>query len=608
MTATAAPREETPENLDLGVIGNSVVAALIDRQARIVWHCVPRLDGDPVFCRLLRPNHPEHGIFEVVLRDLASSEQHYIPNTAVLVTTLTDSSGGVLRITDFAPRFKQYDRMYRPAMLIRRIEPLAGTPAIRIRVRPLFHYGASEPSRTLGSNHIRFAAPGAALRLTTDAPVAYVDDGTEFVLSGPVTLILGPDESFTSSIQHVSREFLERTIEYWVEWVRYLSIPFEWQEAVIRAAITLKLCAFEETGAIMAALTTSIPEAPDTPRNWDYRYCWMRDAYFVVQALNRLGATKTMEDFLRYITTVVTQNPDSELQPVYGIIPSAALTERELDSMQGYRGMGPVRVGNAAFAQRQNDTYGSIVLAVAQMFFDRRLPRQGDAALFADLEGLGEKAAALALTPDAGLWEFRGRARVHTHSAAMCWAACRRLAKIAGTLQLPEREAYWHDHADRIRRAIMEQAWNPARNSFVESFGGEDLDASLLLLQEIGFVSASDPRFLGTLDAIGRELRRGNHLMRYVAPDDFGEPHTAFSICTFWYIDALAACGRRDEAREIFEGMLAARNHLGLLSEDVDPKTGALWGNFPQTYSMVGLIVCAMRLSKTWEEAFWRGS
>ena len=597
-----------PRDLNLGVIGNSVVAALIDRRARIVWHCAPRLDGDPVFCDLLQPKLRGDGVFAIELRDLASTTQQYIENTAVLVTTLTDRHGGAIRITDFCPRFKQYDRTYRPAMLFRRIEPVSGTPVIRIRCRPLFDYGATPPDRTLGSNHIRFTAPGAALRLTTDAPIAFIEAESDFVLTGPLTLVFGPDESFAASLTHMAREFQERTVEYWVEWVRYLSVPFEWQDAVIRAAITLKLCAYEETGAILAALTTSIPEAANTPRNWDYRYCWLRDSYFVVQALNRLGATRTMEDFLRYITTTVALNPGQELQPVYALNPAAALEERTMPAFHGYRGMGPVRLGNAACLQRQNDTYGSIVLAVAQMFFDRRLPRQGDAALFRQLEGLGEQAARLALTPDAGLWEFRGRARIHTHSAAMCWAACRRLSRIAGVLDLPDRAAYWRDHADAIRKAILEQAWNPDLNSFVESFGGTELDAALLLLQEIGFVAADDPRFLGTVDAIGRQLRRGNHLMRYVAPDDFGLPHNAFSICTFWYVDALAAVGRREEARAIFESLLASRNHLGLLSEDLDTQTGELWGNFPQTYSMVGLIVCAMRLSKSWEEAFWRGS
>lgn len=609
MTAQNITGKSTHRNsLDLGIIGNSVIAALIDRQARIVWHCAPRLDGDPVFCDLLSPKIEGDGHFSIELRGLQQTSQHYVENTAVLVTVLTDANGASIRITDFCPRFKQYDRTYRPAMLIRRIEPLSGTPVVRVRIRPLFDYGMSQPSRTLGSNHIRFTVPGAALRLTTDAPIAFVDAESEFALTHPMTLVLGPDESFTASITHMAREFQERTIEYWIEWVRYLSVPFEWQEAVIRAAITLKLCAYEETGAILAALTTSIPEAADTPRNWDYRFCWMRDAYFVVQALNRLGATKTMEDFLRYITTTVALHPDIELQPVYGLDPAASLEELTMPGLAGYRGMGPVRKGNAAFSQRQNDTYGSIVLAVAQMFFDKRLPRRGDIALFEQLEGLGEKAAALALTPDAGLWEFRGRARVHTHSAAMCWAACRRLSKIAGLLGLEARSGYWRDHAERIRKAILEHAWNQKLNSFVESFDGEDLDASLLLLQEIGFLGADDPRFRGTVEAIGRHLKRGSHLMRYVAPDDFGLPHNAFSICTFWYVDALAAIGRRDEARQMFEGLLASRNHLGLLSEDIDTVTGELWGNFPQTYSMVGLIVCAMRLSKSWEEAFWRGS
>lgn len=605
---SAAAKAADRRNLELGVVGNSVIAALIDRQARIVWHCAPRLDGDPVFCDLLQPKMENEGVFSIELRDAVTSDQRYIENTAVLVTTLTDANGASIRITDFCPRFKQYDRTFRPAMLFRRIEPVSGTPVVRIRCRPLFDYAMTLPSRTLGSNHIRFTAPGAAIRLTTDAPIAFIEAESEFVLTNPVTLLLGPDESFTASLTHMAREFQERTVEYWVEWVRYLSVPFEWQEAVIRAAITLKLCAYEETGAILAALTTSIPEAADTPRNWDYRYCWLRDSYFVVQALNRLGATKTMEDFLRYITTTVALNPGEELQPVYALNPATSLEERTMPGFAGYRGMGPVRHGNAAYSQRQNDTYGSIVLAVAQMFFDKRLPRQGDVALFEQLEGLGEKAATLALTPDAGLWEFRGRARVHTHSAAMCWAACRRLSKIASVLGLEPRATYWREHADRIRKAILDQAWNAELNSFVESFGGTDLDASLLLLQEIGFVGADDPRFLGTVEAVGRALKRGSHLMRYIAPDDFGLPHNAFSICTFWYVDALAATGRRDEAREIFEGLLAARNHLGLLSEDLDTQTGELWGNFPQTYSMVGLIVCAMRLSKSWEEAFWRGS
>jgi pentatricopeptide repeat protein len=596
-------------DLNLGVIGNSHVAALVDGRGRIVWFCLPRLDGDPVFCSLLKDDDggAGQGFCDVVVEDLASATQAYRRNSAILTTTLADKNGGSLQVTDFVPRFKQYDRIFRPATLVRRIEPLSGACRIRIRLRPMFDYGRIEPGRTLGSNHIRYVSPTTALRLTTDAPISYVNNETVFPLTRPLHLILGADESLADSIHRVTREFEERTYDYWLDWVRYLSVPFEWQDEVIRAAIALKLCSFEETGAVVAALTTSIPEAPGTARNWDYRFCWLRDAFFVVQALNRLGATRTMEGFLDYITAIGSREANGDLRPVYGIIPDSPLEEIEIAGLPGYRGFGPVRVGNRAVEQQQNDSYGSVILAAAQMFFDRRLPRQGDVALFERLERLGEKARALAFEPDAGLWEFRGRKRAHTHSAAVCWAACDRLAKIARALGLEARADAWRTVARDLRAGILDRAWSAQRNSFVACFGGQELDASLLLMQEVGIVAADDPRFVATVDAISRDLRRGRQIFRYAGEDDFGVPTTSFNLCTFWYIDALAAIGRPEEARELFQDMLSRRNPLGLLSEDLDPATGELWGNFPQTYSMVGLIVSAMRLSKTWEAAFWRG-
>ena len=596
-------------SLDLAVVGNSIISALIDRQGRIVWLCWPRLDGDAVFCSLLDgpPREDGAGFFEIGLENLASATQSYERNTAVLTTTLTDSMGGSVRITDVVPRFKQYGRIFRPTMLLRHVEPLTGTPRIRIRVRPRFDYGAAEPTRTFGSNHARFLSATTTLRLTTDAPISYIAEESSFVLAAPIDLILGPDEGFAASIPDTAREFRERTQEYWQEWVRFLSVPFEWQGAVIRAAITLKLCSFEETGGIVAALTTSIPEAPHSGRTWDYRYCWLRDAYFVVHALNRLGATLTMENYIHYITNVAVSETDGRLKPVYRVVPGKPLPEWTVEHLPGYRGMGPVRVGNLAEQQIQNDVYGSVVLAAAQMFFDRRLPQPGDEALFHRLEHLGELAAASAFQPDAGPWEFRGRRDVHTFCSVMCWVACDRLAKIARALDLVSRAAHWRRLADEMHAAICERGFNKQLKSFVATLGGKDVDASLLLLQEVGFIAATDPRFLGTVEAIERVLRRGNHLLRYVAPDDFGVPTTAFTICTFWYIDALVAIGRKDEARKIFEEVLSCRNQVGLLSEDIDPATGEMWGNFPQTYSMVGLIVSAMRVSKTWEESFWRG-
>ncbi len=595
------------EDLNLAVIGNGIVAALVNRRSRVVWYCLPRLDGDPVFCSLLNGNDPQDGFFETTVENLKTAEQSYLGNSAVLATTLTDTQGGVVRITDFVPRFRRHERIFRPALLMRRIEPAAGQPMIKIRVRPVFRYNRGKPSRTHGSNHIRFVDADGSLRLTTDAPIAYVLAESAFPLTAPLNLILGPDEPLDGSIPHVVRDFYERTLDYWIEWTRYLSVPFEWQDAVIRAAITLKLCSFEETGAIVAALTTSIPEAAGTPRTWDYRYCWLRDAYFSVQALNRLGATKTMEDFLDYITAVMAREPSDGLRPVYGLLPDQPLDEIEVTTLAGYRGMGPVRIGNQAQMQVQNDSYGSVILAAAQMFFDKRLPKRGDINLFARLERAGVKAVEVAFREDAAIWEFRGRRAVHTHSAALCWAACDRLAKIAASLGETERAQHWSREAKRLRSGILKEAWNSELGSFTATFGGRTIDASLLLLQEIGLVSAADPRFASTLAVVGRELKQGEHVMRYNTADDFGVPQTAFTICTFWYVDALAACGRREEARDMFERVLARTNHVGLLSEGIDAATGELWGNFPQSYSMVGLIVSAMRLSKTWEEAFWRG-
>ncbi|MBO9881596.1 glycoside hydrolase family 15 protein [Xanthomonas sp. D-109] len=588
-------------NLDLGVIGNGSFGALIDKRASVVWSCLPAFDGDPAFCALLSPRAHPGGDFSIELEDFVDSDQHYLANTAILRTVLRDAHGGAVEVIDFAPRWRNHGRFYRPVSIIRQVRPLAGNPRIRVLARPLADWGARQPESTWGSNHVRWLLPDFTLRLTTDVPVRFIRDELPFVLNHPVNLMLGVDESLTRSLTGYIQEAQERTEEYWREWVRYLSVPLDWQEAVIRSAITLKLCQYEDSGAIIAAMTTSIPEAPDTPRNWDYRYCWLRDAAFVVRALNRLGATRTMEQFLGYIFNIATT--DGSLQPLYGIGFEAALEEHEVESLAGYRGMGPVRRGNLAWIQKQHDVYGSVVLASTQLFFDLRLKDPGDTHTFLRLEPLGERAFELHDVPDAGLWEFRGRAEVHTYTSAMCWAACDRLAKIAARLGLEDRVLYWRERADRIHARVLSEAWSADLGHFTDTFNGHRLDASLLLLADIGFIAPDDPRFIATVETIGRDLKHGDALYRYVAPDDFGEPETSFTICTFWYIDALAAIGRKEEARELFERILARRNHLGLLSEDLAFDNGEAWGNFPQTYSHVGLIIAAMRLSRSWQEA-----
>ena len=592
-------------DLQLGVVGNSAIGALIDPRGEIKWACLPRFDGDPVFCSLLRARSGEtdRGFAAVELADCDRAEQAYEPNTPILVTRLFDRSGGAVEIVDFAPRFRQFGRLFTPAQLVRIVRPLAGSPRITVRIRPADEYGARAPSVTSGSNHVRFVGAGGVLRLTTDGSITAVLEELPFVLRDAVAFILGPDETMQGAPAEVARRFHELTSDYWHDWVRDLSIPFEWQDEIIRAAITLKLATFDDTGAVVAALTTSIPESPASGRNWDYRFCWLRDAYFVVNALNRLNATRTMERYLGYIINLAASG-SGRLQPVYRISGRAGLEERIVDSLPGYRGMGPVRIGNQAAAQVQNDVYGSAILAATHAFFDRRLVAIGNEGLFRRLEVLGREAVTLHDTPDAGLWELRGSSHVHTFSSVMCWVACDRLAKIARRLDLPADAARWRADADRIRARICEGAWSESRRSFVATFGGEALDASLLLLAELGFLRADDPRFAATVEAVERELRRGDFIFRYTQPDDFGLPENAFLVCTFWYIDALALIGRRDEARALFETMLARRNRLGLLSEDIDPATGELWGNFPQTYSMVGLINSATRLSIPWGEAF----
>lgn len=591
------------KNLDLALIGNCTIGALVDARATINWACFPRFDGDPMFCSLLK-DADDYGFLAVDLADCERTEQHYLENTAILITRLYDRHGGSVEVTDFAPRFGHHGRTFHPMMLVRQIHRLTGSPRLTLRIRPACENGATRPTVTWGSNHIRYVAPLLTLRLTTDVSLTALLQETSFLLEDSVTLLLGSDETISEATSEVGRKFLHETTQYWREWVRNLAIPFEWQAEVIRAAITLKLNAYDDTGAVIAAMTTSIPEAAGSIRNWDYRYCWLRDSYFVVNALNRLGATRTMERYIAYIINIAAHAEGGPLQPVYGIDGRVELNEFEAPALAGYRGMGPVRIGNQAYQQIQHDVYGSAILAATHIFFDQRMTRRGDEALFRHLEPLGEQALRCYDQPDAGLWELRGSARVHTFSAVMCWVACDRLARIAKQLGLAMREAYWAEQSQKIHATICRRAWSPGRAAFASTFEGDAMDASLLLLVEIGFLASDDPRFASTVAAVEHDLRRGDFIFRYVETDDFGAPENAFLVCTFWYVNALASLNRRDEARALFAKLLACRNPHGLLAEHLDLRTGEQWGNFVQTYSMVGLINAAIRLSIRWDQAF----
>jgi GH15 family glucan-1,4-alpha-glucosidase len=629
-------RNALTQSLDLFPIGNCAASALIDRAGRYVWACVPRVDGDPFFSGLLSGKDADAedatGVWAIEVEGATETTQAYLRNTPILRTEIVNADGAAVEIIDFSPRYRHLGRQYRPMAFVRIVRPLRGAPRIRIRLRPTMNYGERPCITTAGSNHIRFTNDDTTLRLTTDAPVSHILEERAFRLEEPIGLFLGPDEGLGADVSTTAARMLHETTEYWRGWVRTLSVPLEWQEAVIRAAITLKLCAYEETGAIVAALTTSLPEheaAAGAGRNWDYRYCWLRDAYYVVQALNRLGAADMLENYLVYLRNLVdlanrgdmrgggaaSAQPElpglapgkpangraGHVQPVYGVGLEPVLTEWTAPHLPGYRGIGPVRVGNQAHEHMQHDVYGQIVLSTVQAFFDERLLRPANADDFRALEPIGERAFELHDKPDASLWEFRGREAVHTYSSVMCWAACDRLGNAAGRLGLADRAEYWNDRAAQVRQTIESRAWNATEGRFAATFEGDELDASLLQLVDVRFLPADDPRMAATMAAVEKGLRRGPYMLRYAIPDDFGLPKTAFNFCTFWLIEALHLSGRTAEARQLFEEMLGRRTRAGLLSEDISLDGQELWGNYPQTYSLVGLINCANLLSKSWQ-------
>jgi len=590
--------------LDLWPIGNCQVSALVDRAGRFVWGCVPRVDGDPIFSSLIDPapraGEGARGFWEIDLEGCVETTQSYRRNAPVLVTRHVDAAGNAIEVTDFCPRYSRNGRMYRPVAFARIVRPVSGSPRIRIRLRPANAWNADAPARVRGSNHIRFLLDAMALRLTTTAPVGWIEEERLFRVERPLHFHLGPDESFADDLAASLEAMLDRTLAEWRGWVRGLAVPAEWQEAVIRSAIALKLCQHEETGAIVAALTTSIPEHAGSGRNWDYRYCWLRDAYYTVQALNRLGALDVLEGYLEFLRNLVDNARGGQIQPLYGVGGEEHLIESEAEHLGGYRGMGPVRIGNAAYHQNQHDAFGQIVLSSAQAFYDHRLFRTGGEEDFRQLEPIGDRAWEFYDKPDAGLWELRNSTHVHTYSAAMCWAACDRLAGAARHLGLTESAEHWQARADTMRATIESNAWRDETNRFSATFQGDIVDASLLQLIDMRFIAPDDPRMMGTLAACEEELRRGSHMLRYAVPDDFGLPKTAFNVCTFWLIEALHVSGRDADARALFEEMLSRCTAAGLLSEDIDPATGELWGNYPQTYSLVGMINCAVMLSKPW--------
>jgi len=579
---------------DMGVIGNCAFLALIGTDTAVRWLCWPRFDSSFVFGPLLDEQKGGEYSIKPVGAEF-TSEQRYHTNTNVLRTTITTAEGSY-RVTDFAPRFLQYERYYKPLMFIRKVEPLTGTPRVRVACRPVGSYGEQELTRRRSSNHIAFLGLEEEIRLTTNIPLTYVLDEEDFVLNETKYLVLTYGAPLEAPLESTCERFLKSTETYWRNWVKSTSIGNFHQSQVIRSALALKIHQYEDTGAIIAASTTSLPEAPGSTRNWDYRYCWMRDTYYTLTAFNNIGHFEEIERYFQYIANISTKVV-GKYQPLYGIGGQATLTETELP-LAGYLGNQPVRIGNDAYTHIQNDVYGQVLVALLPLYTDCRFRDPERAAPLSLVEECLQLIEKTMDQPDAGLWEFRHIAQKHCYTYLFHWAGSHAALKVArqhGDTRLEEFASRLLAEAENR----IEQCFHEERGAYTNAIGSTDFDASTIQLITMGYLDPASERAKKHLVELEKELKTPEGLFyRYRHPDDFGTPETTFLICSFWYVEALACVGRLDDAVREFEHLISYANHLGLLSEDVDAKTGSQWGNFPQAYSHVGLVNAAYRIAK----------
>lgn len=582
---------------ELGLVGNCQISALVRRDGAIVWSCMPRFDSPPVFAALLDPK--DGGSCTITPADLRPGAQRYLPNTNVL-ETLFSGSDGSFRIIDFAPRFIRRERSFRPTKLVRIVEPISGTPRIRVTCDPVLGWSRERPRTDHGSHHVSYHGYGADFRLTTDAPLSYLD-GEPFAISERVHFVLSWGAAFEGPLEPLCDEFLRETIKYWQHWVKHCDVPAIYQEDVIRSALALKLHCFEDTGAIVASLTTSIPEAPGSGRTWDYRYCWLRDAYYALGAFRLLGHFEEREEFLHFLLNVAASAPNLDLAPLYRVDGRTDLGERVLDAWPGFMGEKPVRIGNGAALHEQHDVFGEMVLALTPLFLDARFREQVTPPVLDLVTRLARKAVSVAGRPDAGIWEYRSEWRTQAFSSLMCWAAADRMGRIAERHR-PGDAGEFRRAAGEIRDEILERAVDPVRHCLVADYGGTEVDAALLQAVTLRLLPPDDGRMGATVNAVIHDLEHHGWLRRYRTNDGFGVPAVAFMLCTFWLVEALARLGRAEEARALMDRVHEVSSPLGLLAEDLDPVTHTMWGNFPQAYSHVGLIHAAFAAAPRWSE------
>ncbi|MEP2774117.1 MAG: glycoside hydrolase family 15 protein [Fulvivirga sp.] len=579
---------------NLGLIGNCSYQAHIHTNTNIEWMCWPRFDSSFIFGGLL--DAEKGGQFTITpSSEITNSEQTYLENTNILCTDITCPEGKY-RITDYAPRFSQYDRYFKPLMLIRKVEPLEGTPQVKVSCHPKGDYGALSPKHYEASNHLEFLGLEKELRLTTDFPISYIVREESIVLNETRYLVLTYGAPLEAPIKSTCENFLEKTKLYWRAWVKNMSISHFHQAAINRSALALKIHQYEDTGAIIAAGTTSLPESDGSGRTWDYRYCWMRDAYYTLTAFNNIGHFEELERYFTYIMNISVKAKD-RFQPLYGISGEKELIEKELP-LSGYLGNKPVRIGNQAYTHIQNDVYGQVLVSLLPLFTDKRFINRERSDALGLIYELLTKIDQLMEEPDAGLWEFRNFAQFHSYTYLFHWAGASAAYKIGHTFEDKKIENLAQKLIVKSKEKI-DSCFDKERGVYTQAIGSKNLDASNLQMIMMSYLDANEDVAKTHLDALEKELKTKEGLFyRYKHADDFGEPETTFLICAFWYVEALTCVGRVDEAIKTFEQLLTYSNHLGLLSEDVDATNGSQWGNFPQAYSHVGLVNAAYRISR----------
>lgn len=588
-----------------GIIGNCQAAALIKDCGSIDWLCLPRPDSEPIFGKLLDEDGGSFSIESVVP---SKTRQSYIANTNVVQTHVEDERGNQFVVTDFFPRFLQYGRTYRPLMLFRNVTPITGVPQIIVRCNPVLGWSKEHPVVMRGNSHIRFTGYSDQLRLTTNLSLTRLIDEQPVSLTDPLYFCLSWGVPLEDDLTDVAFSFLGKTIDYWRAWVKSCSIPPLFQSEVIRSALALKLHCFEETGAVLAAITTSLPEILGGIRNWDYRYCWLRDAYFTVSALYKLGQFSELEGIIQFLFEILsnTNKKLTALRPVYRIDGNAPVPERSIESWRGFGGSAPVRSGNQAADHVQNDVYGEMLLTLSPIYLDERFQYLRNIRKDGMLATLARRCFETIAEPDSGIWEFRGKQQIHAHSLLLSWAGLERYHRIVKQGLLKEDLEQCRDRAGQAATALSVMA---SGGIIPQSANSLDVDAALLLLSKLRF--PDDHVVRATTEAIFEKLRApqedGNqsppaYFYRYKNTDDFGDPQHAFLACSFWMVEALVNQGRIHDAKEILRQCVTSANYLGLLSEHFDPNGKVQIGNFPQCYSHVGLIDAAFAVSPPWRE------